>query len=79
LKPAVQKFTAQHGTNVSVRISQEFHDRIVFVDDLSCWVMGQSIKDAAKAKPTYLLPLPPDIARLKLNHYEAIWNNATVL
>lgn len=79
LKPAVQKFSAQHGTNVSVRISAEFHDRIVFVDDLSCWVMGQSIKDAAKAKPTYLLPLPPDIAKLKQSHYEAIWQQATVL
>ncbi len=79
LKPAVQKFSAQHGTNVSVRISPEFHDRIVFVDDLSCWVMGQSIKDAAKAKPTYLLPLPPDIAKLKQSHYEAIWQQATVL
>jgi hypothetical protein len=79
LKPAVQKFAAQHGTNVSVRISPEFHDRIVFVDDLSCWVMGQSIKDAAKAKPTYLLPLPPDIAKLKQSHYEAIWQQAMVL
>jgi hypothetical protein len=79
LKPAVQKFAAQHGNTVAVRISSEFHDRIVFVDDLSCWVMGQSIKDAAKAKPTYLLPLPADIASLKLGHYEAIWNAATVL
>jgi hypothetical protein len=38
--------------------------------------MGQSIKDAAKAKPTYLLPLPADIAKLKLTHYEAIWVTA---
>ena len=41
--------------------------------------MGQSIKDAAKAKPTYLLPLPADIANLKLGHYETIWNVAAVL
>jgi len=79
LKPAVQRYSTQHGTNISIHISPEFHDRIVFVDNLSCWVMGQSIKDAAKSKPTYLLPLPPDIAKLKLSHYEAIWNNATVL
>jgi hypothetical protein len=79
LKPAVQKFSTQHGNSVEVRVSPEFHDRIVFVDDLSCWVMGQSIKDAAKAKPTYLVPLSADIARLKLSHYEAIWNTATVL
>ena len=75
LKPAVQKFP-QDVTSVSARISTEIHDRVVFVDELSCWVMGQSIKDAAKSKPTYLLPLPPDIAKLKLGHYEAIWSNA---
>ena len=79
LKPAVQKFSAQHGNSIKVRVSPEFHDRIVFVDNLSCWVMGQSIKDAAKAKPTYLLPLPADIANLKLGHYETIWNVAAVL
>ncbi len=79
LKPAVQKFSGQHGNSIAVRISPAFHDRIVFVDDLSCWVMGQSIKDAAKAKPTYLVPLPADIANLKLGHYEAIWKTAVVL
>jgi len=79
LKPAVQMFAAQHARNISVRISSEFHDRILFVDNMSCWVMGQSIKDAAKAKPTYLVPLSPDIVKLKLVHYENIWNKATVL
>jgi hypothetical protein len=41
--------------------------------------MGQSIKDAANAKPTYLVPLSADIAKLKFAFYEAIWQKATVL
>jgi hypothetical protein len=79
LKPAVAMYNQQHGNVANVKISDEIHDRVLFIDNLSCWVMGQSIKDAAKAKPTYLLPLPTDIATLKLSHYELIWNNALAL
>lgn len=79
LKPAVEKFNTQHGAKAEVRISTEFHDRVLFLDGLSCLVMGQSIKDAAKTKPTYLAPLPSDIAKLKLVHYEGIWRSANAL
>ncbi len=79
LKPAVVNYNQQHGQIAEVKISDEIHDRVLFIDSLSCWVMGQSIKDATKGKPTYLLPLPTDIATLKLSHYELIWNNASAL
>jgi len=79
LKTAITKYNQQHGTLVDVKISAELHDRVLFLDHLSCWVMGQSIKDAAQLKPTYFLPLSADVAKLKLSHYEAIWNKASVL
>ena len=79
LKPAVQKFVSQHGVPVEIRTSPDFHDRVLFIDGLSGWVIGQSLKDAAKAKPTYLVPLSTDVAKLKLSHYETIWSNASVL
>ena len=79
LKPAVQAFCQQHGASIDIKTSKELHDRIVFIDELSCWVMGQSIKDAAKNKDTYLLPLPSDIAKQKLIRYEAIWSAALAL
>lgn len=77
LKPAVAAFIAQHKRAVEVRKSKRLHDRIVFIDDRSCWVLGQSIKDAAANKPTYLAPLPQDVAILKKQDYEDIWNAAT--
>jgi len=80
LKTAVQKFNSQHQANVSVKSSKDLHDRVVFVDDLACWVMGQSIKDAATStKATYIAPLSPDVAKEKLRIYEEIWNNAADL
>lgn len=79
LKPALQKYVAQHGVAIEVRISHEFHDRVLFIDELSCWVIGQSLKDAAKSMPTYIVPLSIDVAQLKLQHNERVWSGAKAI
>jgi len=77
LKPAVAAFASQFKRVIEVRRSDLLHDRVVFVDADSCWVLGASIKDAAERKPTYLAPLPFDVSSLKRADYEHIWNSAT--
>jgi hypothetical protein len=52
------------------------HDRHVFVDDRG-WVIGQSIKDAALKKPTYMVELN-DVTTFR-NIYEPIWLTATTI
>jgi hypothetical protein len=79
LRKSLSAFRSQSSTSVDVRISATIHDRVVFVDGLSCWVMGQSVKDAAKKGTTYLAPLPPDATPLKLAAYEAEWQTAVPL
>jgi hypothetical protein len=79
LKAAITKFVAQHGLKIDARVSDAIHDRVLFVDDRSSWVLGQSIKDAAKTKPTYLAPLDHDTVVLKKSVYEDIWVAVTVL
>lgn len=79
VKPAAEKFVGQYGALLEVRSSSDFHDRLLFVDDDVCWVVGQSIKDAAAAKPTYLASLSADLAKPKLAHYERIWLQATAI
>lgn len=69
--------SAARGNPVEARASKAFHDRVVFADGSDCWVVGQSIKDAAKSMPSYLAPLSQDVAMDKLGFYEAIWNEAT--
>lgn len=76
VKSATEKFSVQHKVTVEVRSSNQLHDRIVFVDEGVCWVLGHSIRDAATVKPTYLAPLSADVAKLKLSYYETIWNQA---
>ena len=76
---AVAKFVAQTKMDVDARTSQEIHDRVLFIDDRSGWVLGQSIKDAAKSKPTYIAPLDSETVRLKKAIYDRIWLGAQSL
>jgi hypothetical protein len=76
LKPAADKYILQFGSVIELRKSNAVHDRVIFIDNYVCYVVGQSIKDAAKAKPTYLAPLAPDVVTAKLNDYERIWASA---
>jgi len=79
LSTAVQKYNEQFGSVLRIKKSKLLHDRVVFIDDYACWLIGQSIKDAAKAKPTYLAPLSPDVVSDKLESYEKIWADANEL
>ena len=76
LKAAAEKYNQQFGNVVEIRKTKAVHDRVIFLDGYVCWVLGQSLKDAAKAKPTYLAPLAPDVVQAKLQDYEDIWASA---
>lgn len=76
LKPAAEKYVAQFGQVLEIRKTRAVHDRVVFIDGYVCWVLGQSLREAAKAKPTYLAPLSPDVIPAKFEEYENIWANA---
>lgn len=71
----VKKFTAQTGAQVEIRKTKAIHDRVIFLDNSDCWIVGASIKDAGK-KPTYLIPLAPQITPQKLAIYEGEWSGA---
>jgi hypothetical protein len=79
LRPAVAKFIAQTKMSIATRSSELIHDRVIFLDEHSCWVLGQSIKDAAKSKPTYLAPMDSNTTQLKKAMYEQIWGGAKPL
>lgn len=71
----VKKHIAEYGSEIELRSSKELHDRIIFIDADSAWVMGGSIKDAGK-KATYLIPLPTPLAMTKKAIYTEIWGRA---
>ena len=73
-RPALDKYCAQHQQDVQVRKTKAIHDRVVMIDGNSCWVLGQSINNAAKSKPTYIAPVSSDTAAEKIRTYQEIWN-----
>lgn len=79
LVAATKKYNSQHGAVLELRKSKLLHDRVIFIDNYVCWLLGQSVKDAAIAKPTYLVQASPDIVLEKLDNYQTIWQQATKL
>jgi len=79
VKSYVDKHKAQFQSQIALRRSNELHDRLVFIDDSSSWIIGGSIKDAAKKKATYLIPLASELTKEKRKIYGDIWNRASEL
>ena len=74
LRLVAEKFARRGG--FELRSSKEVHDRVIFADD-RCWVIGQSIKDAAKTKPTYIVEHSGAATMNAI--YETIWTDATLI
>jgi hypothetical protein len=63
------------GGNLAFRSSASIHDRVLFADH-RVWASGQSLKDAARKKPTYIVELDgPSMRKI----YEPIWDSAVPL
>jgi hypothetical protein len=63
---------------LELRTTADVHDRMVFFDQRG-WVTGQSIKDAARKKPTYLVELGEPLLTVARNIYNQIWATAAVV
>jgi len=63
------------GGNLCLRTTNAIHDRLILIDG-RVWFVGQSIKDAAKKKPTYIVEQDGTLVR---PIYESIWNSATAV
>lgn len=63
------------GGNLNLRTTTAIHDRLILIEDRA-WFIGQSIKDAAKKKPTYIVEQSAANVRPT---YEAIWTGANVV
>ena len=64
--------------SLELRSSADVHDREVFLDQRG-WVIGQSIKDAARKKPTYLIELDEPSLTAARDIHNRIWAAATIV
>lgn len=75
IKPDVLLVARKYATggNLQLRTSDQIHDRLIFVGN-RVWLIGQSIKDAANNKPTYIVEQDATIMKPT---YENVWASAT--
>lgn len=76
VEAVAKKYAASYA--LELRSSQDVHDRHIFIDD-RCWTVGQSIKDAARKKPTYMVEMSDGVMKMLRPIYEGIWVKATVV
>lgn len=76
LNAAVDAIRTQSGLTVELRVAPAVQDRLIFIDDLSCWMPVQSLKNTEKTMSNGLLPLSPDLTKIKRAYYEALWSQA---
>ena len=78
--PNVETVTKMYAKrrSLELRSSADVHDRMLFIDQRG-WVIGQSIKDAARKKPTYLIELEEPSLTAERDIHNRIWAAAVNL
>jgi hypothetical protein len=76
LEAVAKKYAASH--SIELRTGPDVHDRHIFIDH-RCWTVGQSIKDAAKKKPTYMVELSGGLIPTMRQIYEDLWAKAAIV
>jgi hypothetical protein len=83
LKPAADKWVQQYGAvrplEVRLAAARSLHDRLIITDATVAWVLTQSLKDFAKRSPATIQRADADLAVMKTEAFEAIWNAAAPL
>jgi hypothetical protein len=72
-------FIAQHGGQVEVRITTDYHDRFLVIDRATVWHLGASIKDAGKKAFAMTEFERPSIRSSVIADIEATWKAARTL
>ena len=82
LEPAAKRWRDQYKNlrPVELRLAAErrLHDRAIFIDHQTAWILTQSLKDIAKRSPAEIIRAD-DTASLKIPAYESIWQNSKVV
>jgi hypothetical protein len=78
--PAVRRFVEQYGTARPLTVRQAkpraLHDRVIIIDGSAAFAVSQSLKDLAKDSPATIIKADAELARMKIEAYEQIWQES---
>lgn len=82
LAPAAKMWATQYGATrplgVRFAMARSLHDRAIFIDRTTAWILTQSLKDFAKRSPAEIVRAD-DTASLKIAAYESVWSTAAIV
>jgi hypothetical protein len=80
---AAQRWAQQLGNHRILRVRlaapKTLHDRLIVVDGVTVWMLGQSFNNLAKRAHTSLVRMRPEAAARKIVVYAEIWKEAKPL
>jgi len=75
-----KKLDAEHRGKLKIRISGEFHDRFLCLDDARVVIWGPSTKDAGGGRHGFFVEMvDPDLVKDTLDLFEQEWKSAKAL
>lgn len=78
LVSAAEAFNKQY-QNLSIRVSEAFHDRFVIIDEQNFYHFGASIKDAGGKGFMFSVIEEPIVMKTLLDEYRKEWSSASII
>lgn len=83
LKPAAERWVAQYKKTrpLECRLAPaaSLHDRLVFIDTDTVWIMSQSLNGLAVRSHASIMRVEEELAKIKVQAYEKIWSASRAL
>lgn len=82
MRPAAERWAQQFaGRPLAVRVAPQasLHDRLILIDGTEAWSAHQSFNAMAQSSHTSIEQSDPELAAMKIQAYEAIWDSAAPL
>lgn len=68
--------STDHAVEVRYAASGALHDRLIIVDGKEVWLVSQSLKDIAKRSPASVSRADGELAAMKVQHYNEVWDQS---
>jgi hypothetical protein len=83
MRPAAERWAQQFGAGrpLTIRVASQatLHDRLILIDGTEAWSAHQSFNGMAQSSHTSIERSDPELAAMKIQAYEAIWDAAQPL
>jgi hypothetical protein len=83
LRPASERWQQQYASTrpltVKLAAPRSLHDRLIIIDGSTVYVSTQSLNALAVRSPASIMRADPEMAQLKIEAYQLIWDNAASL